>query len=142
MSHSYDRNWYIQEKWDIFSLLWPWTLGENAGARAGIENQLKHQVEQYWVWQQPSLFEKKMAEKCIEWISRKFMCYFRRRIHSCTKIFENCLLYLKNKMKMTGSAFISDKAARCGSTFFCAIFINHRWRIIWPNLCDWPKFET
>ena len=58
------------------------------------------------------------------------------------KFFENCLLYLKNKMKMTGSAFISDKAARCGSTFFCAIFINHRWRIIWPNLCDWPKFET
>ena len=76
----------------FFPFFKPWTLCENAGARAGIENQLKHQVEQYWVWQQPSLFEKKMAEKCIEWISRKFMCYFRRKIHSCTKLFENCLL--------------------------------------------------
>ena len=27
MSHSLDRNWYIQEKWDSFSLLFkPWTL--------------------------------------------------------------------------------------------------------------------
>ena len=38
MSHSYDRNWYIQEKWDIFSLFFkPLILFGNAGARAGIE---------------------------------------------------------------------------------------------------------
>ena len=83
----------------FFTFFKPWTLCENAGARAGIENQLKHQVEQYWVWQQPSLFEKKMAEKCIEWISRKFMCYFRRRIHSCTKFLKIAFYIWKTKWK-------------------------------------------
>ena len=78
----------------------------------------------------------------VHWMNiKKIYVLFSKKNSFLYKTFWKLPLVIE-KMKITGSAFVSDKAARCGATFFCAIFFNHRWRIIWPNLCDWPKFEN